>query len=317
MATLLVAVAAAGLLAWAPAGAALAGAVRTPPVPTTSAPRVEVDEVTGDLAEIVAAFVADAPRRGSGAYRTPTRVEASDLRRAIALVVGGQFEEGARLAQRRGYEVARFADSRTGAALAIMREDAAERQERGWPLIVLRLGGTRLHLQVPHPIHDIGTASVGLEVFDRTGAASLVIAGAHRDAMPDQSADVAHAARSIFTEAHRALVRRGDVVVQPHGFAAANHSYRYDVVVSSGRIGPASRAAAAIAGGLAEAGLRVCTFGAGRCDRLGATGNVQGRVAQAGGADFVHLEMDLPLRRAGSLRNAAIDGLVGGLQPGL
>jgi hypothetical protein len=63
--------------------------------------------------------------------------------------------------------------------------------DRGWGTFIVNPAANReLSIQVPHPKYDTGTRRQGIEVFEKTGARSFAMAGAHRHASlscsPDQ-----------------------------------------------------------------------------------------------------------------------------------
>jgi hypothetical protein len=61
-------------------------------------------------------------------------------------------------------------------------------------------------IEVAHPVADWNTEDMSAEVFRVANAEDLFVAGAHRDANADESADVAHASKSVF---HAAEPDRG------------------------------------------------------------------------------------------------------------
>jgi hypothetical protein len=83
---------------------------------------------------------------------------------------------------------------------------------RGHGLFVFRRHPTnRLVLQVPHPLQEPGAAEAGAWLYERLGAAALMVAGAHPRTNVDRSADVLVNPRTLFQAAHR-VFRSYDVV---------------------------------------------------------------------------------------------------------
>lgn len=262
------------------------------------------------------------PQRGSEAYDRPSEAEAEALALAFAAASAGRAPQARALAQPLGYEL-RAATEPAGAV--ILLEPAGRRAARsgsgpdaqpghGWGLYVHAPGSRRpVVVEVTHPLADRGTARLGLELFTQAEARVLLVAGAHRGANADGSADVADTKASAFEAVHRVVARPGTVLVQLHGFDGGERPGEYgDVVLSSGttRITPTVSGAA---DALRAAGFEVCEFDGERCSQLGATGNVQGDSARAAGAEFLHVELSGVLRDDPAVRRRAIAALAAAL----
>ena len=309
------------LVALAPVGLHTARATAAPPAwPFDGAPAGQVATRDGDLDVLVADLVALMPGPGSGLYRNPTASEAQRLREGVRAVRAGQLRTAAQRVAGLGFRVLRLRDvdtARTLVALGQVRSAWADR--RAWGLIVLDPNGSRLSVQAPHPRWDQASEQVAVELFRRSRAGALLVAGAHRFAVPTPSgarwapADVAHQPGSAFHVAHVALRERGlTTVVQPHGFDGDAHEGDAQAVVSSG-----TRAVAPVARRvherLLEIGIASCLFGEGRCGELGGTQNVQGQDTRAAGGQFVHLELVRALRTDASARERVVGAVAAGL----
>jgi hypothetical protein len=124
---------------------------------------------------------------------------------------------------------------------------------------------SRLIVEVAHPVADLKTLELGLELFRATDAAGLFVAGAHRDAGSNDSADVAHNPRTVFEAVHGAAVEAEWIVLQPHGFEEARRPDRFgDMVISSGST--PTDLTRSLAERLTVAGFDVCLFGRDRCE---------------------------------------------------
>ncbi len=238
------------------------------------------------------------------AYQVPTSEERRAAAAVFAAVASGESGRAAEAAADIGYEVLQ-ADA-DGEAVIVLR-DRPDGQPRGWGLYVFAAPERAdLVVEIPHPVSDRHTAGFGTELFLKARAQALLLAGAHRDDAAG-NADVAHESTSIFEAGHRELLTHDRVVLQIHGFEAAGDR-PFDAVVSSGGTEPSAEAEAAAAA-LTRNDIRVCLFGAQRCDDLGGTTNVQGDSAARAGASFVHLELALGLREPGLPRERTIEAL--------
>ena len=144
--------------------------------------------------------------------------------------------------------------------------------------------------------------SLGAKFVD-TGVAALLIAGAHRNANKDGSADVAHAPISIFHTIHETLSQElrpasGNVVIlQIHGFHTTKHEGYPQAVLGFGQ--NTALAETTLAGEL-EAALSAQGIKVGLCmedawrDLCGRT-NGQGAIPNGG--IFIHIELDELIRK--------------------
>lgn len=111
---------------------------------------------------------------------------------------------------------------------------------KGWGSFLVRQGASSSALvQVPHPLADINTPAIGAQSFVGSDARGFLIAGAHRNANGQDTADVAHLSESIFQEVHQSFVENAPnlSVWQIHGFDIDQHAEfpaGIDAVISSG-----------------------------------------------------------------------------------
>lgn len=219
------------------------------PSPTVWATTVESTEsiasscvvtATGGLVTEVRAIVAAMPGAASEGMSIPTNeqlavwesltraVAEGDTRTACALIQANRFP----------YQLVDFTDLRyNNERYLILRENLPV--SVGWGTYVFRME-ERINeaiIEVPHPLADERTEAEGVELFRHLHARALLIAGAHRCAdaafspcigqtvacnsvaEPYRVSDVAHAIRTTFQAAHRALVECGSprVAIQLHG----------------------------------------------------------------------------------------------------
>lgn len=272
---------------------------------------VDVGSQRWSLRGLVDRFVAGIPRLNSEGYDHPRRRDRETLAAAFADALRGAATHAAEDAAKAGYQVVRLR-RRGRRSLLVLRDD--RRDTRGWGLFVAAPGtGSRVVVEVAHPISDYATERVGAELAGATGARALLVAGADRRANRDGSADVAHERNSVFALVSRVAARPGDVVVQPHGFDGGKHVSEGDVVISNGTPHP-SPLVRAVARRLRSLHLDVCLFPDARCGTLGATTNVEGQSARARGAAFLHVELVHRLRDDPRPRAAIVGALAAALR---
>jgi hypothetical protein len=243
-----------------------------------------------DLRQLVDAFVASFP----STYTAPRQEELE--------VFAGLFPErvcdlptkdASEALGKVGYSVSEFRDS--GAAgtplLRVVEPASRADEDHPWGLFVVdcrhRSGPV---VEVPHPLADVKTEDVGVDAFRAGNAAVLMVAGTDRNLM-----DPAHVSTSVFQTVNDAYVTPGRVIVQLHGFDAAEHSGVGDVILSSGTTQPPAMLED-IRDRLVGVGFSVCLYAmAHDCSDLGGTENVQGASARPT-AQFVHVEMSCETR---------------------
>jgi hypothetical protein len=262
-----------------------------------------VDARVVDLERLVVDFVEAVPGRGSEAMELPTESESSRFIEAVRAARSGWPARADELVDPLNYRVRTVRDSATGRTVYLFEERRVGDGSwpHGWGMYVVAPRAVRpVVVEVPHPVFDVGTARIGVAAFRRAGAAALLVAGTHRYANRDGSSDAAQEDRTMFARVNRALVSRGDVVLQPHGFDSGSHDgdsdiSKADAVVSGGE-SPPSALIQDVASGLRSIGLEVCVYEENNCAALGGTRNVQGIWCRAVGASFLHLELSRAVR---------------------
>jgi hypothetical protein len=312
-----------------------------------SAPAVK--NASGDLAERINSYVASIPRAGSEAYDPPTSSERKTMAAAFNAIEAGKPTRAAALAGPLKYNVVRFADTVTGRTYLMLSE--RQTADGSWPhawgmYIYSRDATSDTTVEVTHPVADWNSEDVGSEVFRKANAEDLFVAGAHRDANANGSADVAHASKSVFHAIHNAAIEPSTKVFQPHGFAPDCNDTRDndgdglidfpqdrgcsstfdndetatvdpypEIVVSAGEA-PPTRLAQYVSDELGKKGFDSGLYDGSRYSDLGATTNVQGISARAIGADFVHVEAIRSIRDNDSRRSLLSDAVAGALIQG-
>jgi hypothetical protein len=114
----------------------------------------------------------------------------------------------------------------------------------------------------------------------------------------DSAADVCHNPQHLFSAVTEAAARLAPMTfVQIHGFGSAQ-TRSADVIVSAGNKKASTPRARAVAAGLARILESSVTVFPEETSELGATTNVQGQLlAKIPGAEFVHIEMSMPIRQ--------------------
>jgi hypothetical protein len=291
---------------------------RSPGGGGSTAPRGGVD-LERRVTDFTAGFGAGGGTAARGGYRPPSLLERTTIADGVGLLLEGRRSAAvARLAEV-DYVLRTLTDSGTGrsfAEIADARESGTG--NRGWGRVYADLGApVRWSVQVPHPVADQDSEKIGVGVLRGTPGGVMVLAGAHRDAGEDGSADVAHRADTVFDAICTELVHRGLPGVQVHGFADATEPH-YDVLLSTGKGSDAHAAAVALARGFGDHGLDVCRAWTRDCTLEGRT-NAQSAVAAAAHVPFLHAEFsrsvrDSPRRIARAV--AALEGTTAGWNRG-
>lgn len=261
-----------------------------------------------DLSARISRYVA--PFRAGHGYREPTAAERSAVAEGVAELVAGRGASGrARLASV-GYRVSELRDRATGRRVdEIADADPVREAERGWGRVYLDLAAAaRWTVQVPHPVADQNTEKVGTAVFEAEPGGVLVVAGAHRRAVPGGAADVAHNADTVFAAVVDRLAGERMPGIQVHGFDEGSLP-GVDSVFSPGAAAPGT-AVLRTAEALTAAGFTICRPWFEDCGQLAGTTNVEGRYAASIGVPFMHVELSPSVRAEAGPRQRLV-GVLG------
>lgn len=205
-------------------------------------------------------IIADAE---SGAYVAPTlgqlvHIDTEILRPLLTEVVAGYRDGNWALETRDALAAAGAAARAVGYGLTVYRQEPSGRAHlvlaprpdavsRGWGVYALRLGpgAAAYTVQVPRAAGEANTLEFALALQDWLDASALLIAGAHPQANPDQSADLLASNRpaALFDLVSQSLLREAGneplTAVQARSFGVAEDGVvpPYDVLVASDRIG--------------------------------------------------------------------------------
>lgn len=274
------------------------------PSPTlTPTPTYVIDTIRGSFRNQISHLEENMPRAKSESYVVPTKREQEDFAQLISLLTTVDPAGAARLAVQNDYQLIQYTDRGDDEAVSYLLREQKPIQ-KGWGLYAFRMDSTsNIIIEAPHPLYDRRTPSVALNIYRALDARALLIAGAHRNANLDGSADVAHAPESIFHTIHDALTQEKNIgmetviILQIHGFHTSKHDGYPQAVFGFGEKLQGSELILAkeLENAFSAQGINVglCT-GYVWQDLCGTT-NVQASVTNGG--IFVHIELDERLRR--------------------
>ncbi len=272
-----------------------------PPKPTLMPTPLAIDprSLSGDLLNQIERLEAAMPRAGSQGFIVPTDAELNLFADIVAKIQNGEAALAGGVAAQFGFELVQYYDRPDNNSIEwLLREIKPIR--KGWGLYIFRSSAAHdIIVEAPHPLADEGTPAIAAQIYRVLQARALLVAGAHRDANLDRSADVAHHAQSIFEAVHAAITKTSStIILQIHGFAAGKHPGYPQVVLSSDESASSDvidRLAAALSG----QGIKVGVCGGGQYTDLCGETNVQSR--NIGPAIFIHIELDGAMRADSSI----------------
>lgn len=289
----------------------------TPSVTATPPSGVLLETIEGSFRNQISILEENMPRSGSEAYIVPNQEEQSDFSRLVSMIQREELAGAVQLAGKHNYSLTYYVDKGDDYATSYLLREQRPIQ-KGWGLFAFRLDSTsNIIIEAPHPLYDRRTPSVALDIYRVLDARALLIAGAHRNANNDGSADVAHATESIFQSIHQTLSQGMEttsgkaVILQIHGFHSSKHEGYPQAVIGLGEDVQAATASLAKELGvtLEQQGIRVglCTDDAWKslCGRT----NGQGVTSQ--GSLFIHLELDEKIRKNDEALIAALAQVLG------
>ena len=273
---------------------------------------------------------------GSNNYVAPTGAQWNDFRSAALALWQGDVATAEGLATGLDYEVLQFTDTSTGTTLLALRSrETNGLPVRGWGTCFVNTGAVlAAQIQVPHPQWDFRTPMLGAEVFLKSGARGLLIAGAHRHVNGTGTGDPCDLTNTAFHAAHSAWSggTGENTAWQIHGFSPSGHPefpVNAQAVLSTGEGGTNwmstnvarldrqlewNRVKAyaynrnletnSALNLLVNEGVDGQTF-----TNLGARSNVQGIHSRGLGGTFVHVELATPVRTNALLRTQAADAI--------
>jgi len=273
----------------------------SPSVTPTATPII--DTIEGRFQNQIRYLENDMPRANSEGYVVPTDEEQAAFAQLVAALGASDLVRAAQLAAQNHYGLHYYVDRNDDHAVSyLLREDKPI--QKGWGLYAFRVGSaSNIIIQAPHPLFDINTPSVALNIYRALDARALLIAGAHRDANLDGSADVSHNLESVFQSVHEALLQEiqaisgNAVILQIHGFNSGKHDGYPQVVFGFGdKAQPAEFALARkLKDAISEQGITVGLCTGDFWQDLCGTTNVQAYTSND--AIFIHIELDEMMRK--------------------
>ena len=108
------------------------------------------------------------------------------------------------------YRIIRYHHKLSRQDYLILTEKEKSGQKRFWGTYIFRLGSARPYMiQIPRPLFELNVFEYGVSLFERFRAEVLMIAGAHKDANLDGSADIIRLQnmQNIFNTTSQAVLR--------------------------------------------------------------------------------------------------------------
>lgn len=283
----------------------------TPQVTSTPTPSPTVfptaspvlDTIKGNFRNQIGILEENMPRSNSEGFVVPTMQEQADFVKLVSMINNSELGHTTNLLTRNNYTLNYYVDRGDDYALSYLLREQRPIQ-KGWGLYAFRANSaSNIIIEAPHPLYDRRTPSVALDIYRALGARALLIAGAHRNANSDGSADAAHAQNTIFESIHETLSKEvlaasGQVIIlQIHGFHSAKHEgYPQAVFGFGNKIDSVELTLGQeLEDTFTEQGLNV-----GACDGdtwkdLCGTKNIQATMPSGG--LFVHIELDEEIRK--------------------
>jgi len=190
--------------------------------------------------------------------------------------------------------------------------------QKGWGLYAFRVDSTsNIIIEAPHPLYDRRTPSVAMDIYRALNARALLIAGAHRNANSDGSADAAHTTKSIFHSIHAALSQEiqtasgNAIILQIHGFHTSKHNGYPRAVFGFGEKMQGTEFAIAqkLQDALSNQGISVGLCTGDVWKELCGTKNTQASITHGG--LFIHIELDEKMRQNDDALIAALTQVFG------
>ena len=180
---------------------------------------------TGDFLAEVERLKQLAFEKDSNAYVAPTAPELVDFQSLASSILAGDPGSAVSQAAELDYEVVEFTDSQSDKTFFGLREQLVDGQQtRGWGSYFLNFGfHADALVEVPQPLFDTNAWEIGANAFLNASARGFLLAGAHRNANGQGTADVAHLNESIFQTVHETWSGDGAAAWQIHGFDLDNH----------------------------------------------------------------------------------------------
>jgi len=300
----------------------------------------QIVENTEDLLGRFQTIRDNMPGSGSEGFLKPGNEDLQHWRALVTALIEGQFEKADSLGRANlpFYTLYRFTDTGLDNRVYYLLQENNP-VSRGWGSVMVNPQFAReICIEIPHPIHDTNTHRQGADIFRRTGARFLIMAGTHRCANAESSpcdgtsnscgdgryhvSDMAHFAQAPFQTVHEVVVEKfpGTYTLSMHG---NSRSECEDVFFSNGHATQTTQLLFDLkADLLTSGGISAAVTGDGSaCSLVGST-NVQGRFSSSSPqpctqaaassaitAFFIHVEQRRRVRDDFAVYSKLIDAL--------
>ena len=177
------------------------------------------------------------PAAHTNLYLTPNPVDQKTFQKLITAIGQDNLPYAKQIANSVNYKLLDLTDSGNATSEGYVLEEFTI-PYHGWGTYIFRAASTQdIVIEAPHPVTDENTVKVAIHLYRSLSAKALLVAGARRDTNDDDSADVAHASRTIFQTVHEALFNQGGqpdtntIFLQIHGYDSDTHSDLPEVVI--------------------------------------------------------------------------------------
>lgn len=295
--------------------------------------------VSGDLvteAQRLEAFSVSPYGANSGNYVGPTTAQWTQFFAAASALFAGDLARAVSNATPLDYEVVLFTHTNTQQTFPALRSrETNGTPTRPWGTYFVNTNSAiNAGVGAPHPQNDYRSPSLTAEIFLKSGARGFLLAGAHRNANGNNTADPGYLTNTIFHAVHVAWSGNSgeNTAWQIHGYSTNNHPgfpANCRVVLSTGadKTNSMSTNLVVLDQQLEWNGIKTYAYNdalttndplnvrvnegvAGtNFDGLAATHNVQGQHSRALGGQFVHVELATIMRTNSTLRTCAADAI--------
>lgn len=272
-------------------------------------------ETLTSLEEFVADRKESMPGRDTEAFIQPGSDDLDRFENAFEYLKAGDYQSALDEVDRYRYEFAWMELDGFPEPMLVLYERLPI--SRGWGAYIYNPGYAHdSAVQIPHPLFDIDTPEMGVQLFKDLQSRWYMLAGTHRYANQSADSDMSHNENSVFQVAHK--ISDAEWVPQLHGFNDQNPIYDDypQVIISNGTTSPHN-----VQFNLQDQ-FRQRDFTAGVYKEetkedlrlLAATQNVQGQYSRSRDDKFIHLEFTNPIRTQSPLTQQAVAGMVSGFE---
>ena len=305
----------------------------------TAARCFAVTNLVGDLmveAQRLEGFSKTLFGEGSNNYVAPTPTEWTQFKTLAQSLLDADFAVAEIQAGALGYELLSFQHTNRNVFYwGVRSQETNGKPVKGWGTFFVNTNAqVNALIEAPHPQWDFRTPPLAAEIFVKSGAQGLLIAGVHRHVNGPNTGDPADLTDTIFHAVHEQWSGPAatNTAWQIHGFSPAGHPEFPEgtlAVLSTGQDGTNLMSTNIVRldqqlewngfkayayakylpvddplNLLVNEGVDGQTF-----TNLGARSNVQGDFSHAAGGTFVHFELATGVRTNTAWRSAAADAI--------